>query len=384
MNSDHWNLPPRIEEEWRSRAGDNLLPARVIHQLHYEYTCVLPSTRFASEGGREGRRPENVQTLSARVRGARRNEWQENSAFPVVGDWVLLSLLPGGQEGIIEDLFLRRGEIRRWAAGERTEPQVIAANVDCLLLVFAMEGERNFLGNMIERSLTAAWSSGAQPVIVVNKIDCASKDLCAAVRTEAENLSVGVPVFMLSARSMEGINELVSYITAGQTVAMLGKSGVGKSSLVNALFSFGGGGSGPAREGEIREDGRGRHTTTESRLYPLPWGSFIVDVPGLRELKLWSDEADLARSFPDMEELIQHCQFRNCSHSSEPGCAVRNALEDGRLTQRRYESYKKLRGEIQNLEKRQLERSAIRERQKNHQKSSQKNHQKSHQKKKWK
>ena len=175
---------------------------------------------------------------------------------------------------------------------------------------------------------------------------------------------------------IEGIEALAAALEPEKTVAMLGKSGVGKSALVNAFFSLdsqkshqsspalGGHQSSHALEGELGANVQGRHTTTNSQLYPLPWGAFIIDVPGLRELKIWSDENDLALSFPDVEALIAQCRFRNCSHGSEPGCALRAALEDGNLEERRYESYKKLQREIQYLERRQNQRSAIEERQK--------------------
>lgn len=369
MTDSAGQFTARIERLWKDWAAAGhargLCPARVVHQRRQEYRCVL------AEG----------QIVSARVSGACRNHWQDTGDFPTVGDWVGLTLLSsraavtGLREGIIEAFLPRVSGVRRWAAGEQTRAQVIAANLDHILLVFSLEGGRNFLSSMVERSLTAAWSSGAQPVIVLNKADCASEAVRQAACAESEALAAGVPVCLVSAKSGDGVGELAALMKPGETAAMLGKSGVGKSSLVNAFFALGGNegsGPGPAREGSIGGAGKGRHTTIDSQLYSLPWGAFIVDVPGLRELKIWGDEDDLALSFPDVAAFIAGCRFRNCSHGSEPGCAVQGALADGSLTERRYESYKKLQREIQYLEQRQSQHAVMKERQKLKRKRSRK------------
>ena len=354
MMNDDWGFTDQIEKHWKTwlvhnAQFQNSQPARIITRNHHEYRCALP----------------NAQIVRSRVSGAYRNSQQGGEGFPVVGDWVVLDLLPAGDEGIIAGLLPRLGGVKRLAAGDETREQFIATNLNYILLVFALDGGRNFLSSMVERSLTVAWSSGAQPLIVLNKVDCASQELRSTARAEAEALAFGVPVHLVSAKSLEGVAALAECIEPEKTVAMLGKSGVGKSALVNAFFSlYSEGQSRPATEGELRGDGQGRHTTTNSSLYPLPWGAFIIDVPGLRELKIWSDEDDLALAFPDIELLISECRFRNCSHESEPGCAVRNAMEDGGLTERRYESYKKLQKEIAWLERRQDQRAAQEERKK--------------------
>ena len=189
MNNCHWGFTPRIEEHWKAWAAQSarfggLRPARVINQSHREYRCALP----------------NAQIVSARVSGAYQNRQKDAGLFPIVGDWVGLELLPGG-EGIIAGLLPRLGGVRRWASGDETRAQVIAANIDYLLLVFGLDGGRNFLSTMLERSLTAAWNSGAEPIIVLNKIDCASQELRSTARALAESLAFGVPVYMVSARS---------------------------------------------------------------------------------------------------------------------------------------------------------------------------------------
>ena len=364
-NDSAWGLTLQIEEQWKEWLAQNMLAenrllARIISQNHHEYCCVLPKAHFHHN-------PTPTQIVRARVSGAYRNRQEKRGDFPVVGDWVCVELFLGKEEGIIAHVLPRVGCIRRWAVGDKTREQAIAANLDYILLISGLDGGRNFLSGMIERGLTVARNSGAQPLIVLNKVDCASDETRAWVRVEAESLAQGVPVHLVSAKTLEGIDRLSAALEPGKTVAMLGKSGVGKSALVNAFFALNsesGPQQGPAVEGKLRADAQGRHTTTSCHLYPLPWGAFIIDAPGLRALKIWGNEDDLARAFPDVEALIVACRFRNCSHESEPDCAVQEALEDGTLEVRRYESYKKLQREIQYLGRRQNQLAAREEQQK--------------------
>jgi ribosome biogenesis GTPase len=199
----------------------------------------------------------------------------------------------------------------------------------------------------IERYLTAAWESGAAPVVVLNKADVAEDpDACAA---EIESVSPGVPVVAVSAREEANLEALRPWLVAGRTVALLGSSGVGKSTLVNALL-------GEKRQdtGAVRaDDSRGRHTTTHRELIPLPGGAVLLDTPGMRELQLWADESTLADSFPDVEALAAQCRFRDCRHDAEPGCAVRAAETEGRLDPGRLESWRKLQRELRFLARKQ-------------------------------
>jgi ribosome biogenesis GTPase len=373
----------RIQAIWnswleeRQRSGQYVL-ARVIEQKHHTYICLAGDGR----------------NIPAQIAGSFESEQRSREEYPVVGDWVALKLpdLPSdsgdGPRALISDVFPRHSSMSRAAAGDRTEKQVIVANIDYVLLVFGLDGGRNFLEAMLERSLTTAWNSGAKPVIVLNKADAASDEYREEARAAAGEIAFGVPVHLVSAHTGEGIVELAAELAGGKNggaaedakappvVAMLGKSGVGKSALVNALYRIAPAegradgaheaespGESVALEGAQRKgDNQGRHTTTNSRLYHLPFGAWIADVPGLRELKIWGDEDDLAQVFPEIAELSEQCRFRDCRHEAEPGCAVREALEGGELDERRYASWQKLQRELDYLERRTDEQAARAER----------------------
>jgi ribosome biogenesis GTPase len=217
------------------------------------------------------------------------------------------------------------------------EDQVIAANIDTALLVSALDGDFN--PRRVERYLAQCWESGARPVIVLNKAD-ACEDLTTRV-AEVERVAMGTPVCVLSAKTGEGFSELEKFLGRGQTVVLLGSSGVGKSTIVNRLF-------GEARQ-EIREvregDSRGRHTTTTRNLFALPGGALLMDTPGLRELQLWDAEQGLAQAFEDIDALAVRCRFTDCGHTAEPGCAVQAAIQAGTLDLARLENWRKLRRE---------------------------------------
>jgi ribosome biogenesis GTPase / thiamine phosphate phosphatase len=221
-----------------------------------------------------------------------------------------------------------------------TEEQVVAANVDTVLLV--TDCGRDFKPRRLERYLTAAWDSGAAPVIVLTKSDLAG-DVSETV-AEAEAIAFGVPVHAVSSVTGEGLGSLDPYLLPGQTVALLGSSGVGKSTLVNRLL-----GQDLLATAELRRDGRGRHTTTHRELVHLPGGALLLDTPGMRELQLWADESALDETFADVAELARECRFSDCAHGQEPGCAVRAALGNGSLPQIRWESYSKLQRELRAL-----------------------------------
>jgi ribosome biogenesis GTPase / thiamine phosphate phosphatase len=257
----------------------------------------------------------------------------------VAGDWVAAEQLPGEDRAIVRAVLPRRSRFARkepWL----TEEQVVAANVDTVFLV--TDCGRDFQPRRLERYLTAAWDSGAAPVIVLTKSDLAA-DVSETV-AEAEAIAFGVPVHAISSVTGEGLGELDLYVLPGQTVALLGSSGVGKSTLVNRLL-----GEDLLATAELRRDGRGRHTTTHRELVHLPGGALLLDTPGMRELQLWADESALEETFADVAELARECRFSDCAHGQEPGCAVRAALGDGSLPQIRWESYTKLQRELRAL-----------------------------------
>lgn len=253
----------------------------------------------------------------------------------VAGDWVAFD----EERGAIRAVLPRRTRFSRkepWL----TEEQVVAANVDTAFLV--TDCGRDFKPRRLERYLTATWDSGADPVIVLAKSDLA-KDVTETVAA-AEAVAFGVPVHAVSSVTGEGLEALDPYLAPGRTVALLGSSGVGKSTLANRLL-----GEELLATGDVRRDGRGRHTTTHRELVQLPGGALLLDTPGMRELQLWADQSALEETFGDVAELAAQCRFSDCAHGSEPGCAVRAALADGRLPEVRWESYRKLQRELRSL-----------------------------------
>jgi ribosome biogenesis GTPase len=220
---------------------------------------------------------------------------------------------------------------------------VLVANVDVAFLVMGLN-ERDFNVRRLERYLTTAWESGATPIVVLNKSDLAY-DLDGQV-AEVEAVVFGVPIHAVSAEMHAGIDELRPYLPEGRTGALLGSSGVGKSSIINLLL-----GEERFRTNEVRSDGRGRHTTSHRELVLLPGGGLIIDTPGLRELQLWDADDGLDRAFVDVVELAARCRFSDCSHRTEPGCAIKAALTDGTLPKERWESYLKLQRELAHLER---------------------------------
>jgi ribosome biogenesis GTPase len=292
-----------------------LLPARVAEEQRGVYL-------LQSERG----------TLNATVTGRLIHTASGREDFPAVGDWVLAGLLPGGQ-AVIRQLLERRSKISRKVAGKQTEEQIIAANVDTAFLVTSLNQELNV--RRIERYLAVIWESGATPVIVLNKTDLSGSADEAA--EEVRSLAPGTDVLATSAALGTGVDGMSKRIGPGQTAVFIGSSGVGKSSLVNRLMD---GQVQGVRE--IRSDDKGRHTTTSRQMMVLPSGGLVIDTPGLRELQLWDADAGIGLAFQDIEALAAQCNFTDCSHAEEPGCAIQQAVDDGDLALDRLESYRKL------------------------------------------
>lgn len=262
------------------------------------------------------------------------------AAFPAVGDWVALDA-PGG---IVQGLVPRRTAIVRLAPGRRTVAQVVAANVDVVFVVASLNHDLN--PRRLERYLAVAWESGAEPVVVLSKADLA-EDVAESM-TAVDRIAMGVRIVTASAVDGRGIAALRAMIVPGSTVAFIGSSGVGKSTLLNRLA-----GSEVAAVSEIREDdAKGRHTTTRRQLHLLPDGGLILDTPGMRELAPWDADAGLERSFADIEALAATCRFNDCAHDAEPGCAVTAAIADGDLAASRFDGWRKLEREARHLERR--------------------------------
>ncbi|QRN95732.1 ribosome small subunit-dependent GTPase A [Archangium violaceum] len=317
---------PSYQEAWRSRASEGEEPARIGADYGVEY--VLYSARGDLRA-----------TVPGRLRMAIR---KGESVRPVVGDWVTFE--PRLQEGtsLIQAVLPRRTQLARKAAGRTDEEQVVAANVDVVFIVSALTRDLN--PRRLERYLALAGDSGASPVLVLTKAD-----LCedvAATRENIATLAPGVPLHVVSSVTGEGLDVLWRYIGGNRTVALIGSSGVGKSTLINRLL-----GSTRQVVGEVREDDKGRHTTTHRELFLLPQGGLVIDTPGMRELGLMENEEGVRTTFVDIEELAAGCRFSDCRHEKEPGCAVREAVREGKLAPERLESFHKLHQEVARQER---------------------------------
>jgi ribosome biogenesis GTPase / thiamine phosphate phosphatase len=315
-----------IETDFAPYAADGLEPARVAVEHRDAYVL------YTARGERQAE-------LSGRLRHAA----GQRGDLPAVGDWVAVTPT---DPALVQAVLPRRTKFSRMAANDhgQTVEQVVAANVDVVFLTAGLDGDLNL--RRLERYLTLGWESGAEPVVVLTKAD-----LCDDLDTtlyEVEAVAVGVPVHAVSSVTGEGLDALRPYLAEGRTVAALGSSGVGKSSLVNAVAA-----EELMATGELRADGKGRHTTTNRQLLLLPGGGLYLDTPGMRELRLWESDEGLASTFEDVAAAAAKCRFADCAHQSEPGCGVRAALADGTLAPDRYESWRKLQNELRWLAVRQ-------------------------------
>ena len=280
-----------------------------------------------------------------------------NADLPVVGDWVVVSPGTGseGATGTITAVLPRLTKFSRKTAWQAAEEQVLAANIDIAFLVASMNEDLSL--RRLERYLILAWESGARPVIVLTKADLHPAPDAAVA--EVETIAGGVPVHAISSVTGQGLDEVTSLLGPGHTAVLLGSSGVGKSTLVNTLA-----GEELLATQEIRDDGKGRHTTTRRELVQLPSGGLVIDTPGIREVQLWVADEGIGEAFEDVAELFAHCRFSDCAHDTEPGCAVRAAFEDGTLAPERWDSYLKLQAELAHLERKLDKRAASEERKK--------------------
>jgi len=325
-----------FEAHFNETAREGSIAARVICEQKQLYTI---STQFGE--------------LGARVSGKLMHTASSRADFPAVGDWLAVSPRPEERKATINAILPRRSKFCRKVVSTKTEEQVVAANVDTVFLVSGLGANYNL--RRIERYLTLAWDSGASPVILLNKAD-----LCPDVDTaisDVEDVAPGVAVHAISALEKTGLEKIAGHLGEGRTGAVLGSSGVGKSTLINSLV-----GREVLETGAVRSaDGKGRHVTSTRELVMIPSGGMMIDTPGMRELQLWAEEDSLQGSFEDIEELAQTCRFGDCGHETEPGCAIREAIERGELDEGRYGSYLKLQKEIMLLSMRKGERARIKE-----------------------
>jgi len=319
-----WN--DRLAEEFHAIPLDGILPARIAVQQKHRYIL------YTSAGERPGE-----------IAGRIHYEARGTEDYPVVGDWVAARERPGEAMVTIVAILPRITRFSRKAIGVRAVEQVVAANIDTVFVVNGLDTEIN--PRRIERYLVLAAESGARAVIVLNKADLAEN--ADDVGRGLASIAPGTPIVTMSAVRDEGINKILEFLPSGSTGALLGPSGVGKSTIVNHLL-----GQDRLETGDVRAtDHKGRHTTSHRELVVLPNGGLLIDTPGMRELQLWGGDEGVHETFTDIDALASACKFRDCKHEAEPGCAVNAALEDGRLDQARYASFQKLQKEIANQER---------------------------------
>ncbi|MCL5291464.1 MAG: ribosome small subunit-dependent GTPase A [Actinobacteria bacterium] len=310
--------------------------------FHESFDPFLKHGYFAGRISEEHKHLYRILTengeLLAKVSGKLLHDSKNRSEFPAVGDWVVISGRSTEGTATIHAILPRLSKFTRKMAGKTTEEQVIAANIDTIFLVSGLDNDFNL--RRIERYLTLAWEGGANPVIVLNKADICD-DIAQKVAL-VETVALGAPVHVVSGITGQGLEELSTHLSDGATVAFLGSSGTGKSTLINALIGESVQDVNTVRQG----DSRGRHTTTFRKLIVLPHGGIVIDTPGLRELQLWGSDEGLSGAFSDIELLAEQCRFADCRHVNEPGCAVRRSLEEGTIDSERYESYLKLQSEL--------------------------------------
>jgi len=277
------------------------------------------------------------------ISGKLKNKTQTGAELPTIGDWVLITKTD--VKNIIVKVLERKNSISRKVAGRSVQEQVVGANIDIVFIVMGLDNDFNL--RRLERYLFMVISSGIEPVVLLNKKDLVTDNDLARLKKNVKEVSGNVPVHLISGLNRESLSEILDYTKKGTTATLVGSSGAGKSTIINALMN-----NEVQPTGKVRsKDDKGRHVTTSRELFGIPGGGVLIDNPGIRELQLWGDPSALDDVFDDIHELSLRCRFKNCQHDKEPGCAVKEAVKDGSLTKKRYDNYQKMKKELAYLEK---------------------------------
>jgi ribosome biogenesis GTPase / thiamine phosphate phosphatase len=317
MSLSRWGWNSYFEAMWNETEREDAVAARIVAQHRKGWRIT---------GG--------FGECLAEASGKLRLLAEAGADWPAVGDWVSVEINGPRDLALVRMVLPRRNQFTRKAPGKRIEEQVIAANIDTALVISALDSDLN--PRRAERYIAQCWESGVRPVLILNKAD-ACEDACEKAAA-MERVALDVLVHVVSARTGQGMEEVERLFIPGQTLVMLGSSGVGKSTLTNRLL-----GQSLQKVNDVRaNDGRGRHTTTTRELFALPGGALLIDTPGLRELQLWNGDEGLAHTFADIHSLAAQCRFKDCRHETEPGCAVQAAVQAGTLDLARLENQRKL------------------------------------------
>lgn len=334
INMQELGLSERFLQE--STLYENLYIGRVISQSKNLYKVITENGELAAE-----------------VSGKFRYEVQEVTDYPAVGDFVMLDRTEDSSgNGIIHHVLTRKSAFIRKAAGTSHTEQIVAANIDTVFICMSLNNDFNI--RRLERYISIAWDSGATPVIVLTKADLCH-DLTDKL-LEVETVAIGIDIVVISSISDDGYLALTDFFAPGTTSVFIGSSGVGKSTLINRIM-----GEEVLETDGLRNDDKGRHTTTRREMFIIPTGGVVIDTPGMRELGL--ESADISRTFTDIDELATQCKFRDCTHTREPKCAVQKAIQSGDLSQERFDSYLKLKKEAkyEGLNSKQIENEKLNE-----------------------